>query len=496
MTQNIVTFDPRELIPLLKKRKQLFGGILLISFCLCLFILLALYLLLPVNSIYAQKVRIMLKKQPQTNLFVYSNGKEFNRQDIISAPVLNQVYQENKLEKFLPFNEFQNLFSVSGFNEDQAKLDAEYAEKLSKRNLDIVNIQRLEEEYRTKRENVPNNIFSITMQNSALPAQLAEKVLSEVPQVWMELYRKLEAQSFPKTMLDSAIAQRLQQEQRTSNLMAITRAYQYSEQMAKLIKQLDDMLLRRNISLPTGETLTVLRDNLDYLTCYQLNTMRQLLMEDASVRSPMDAIFVKSKLQDLQRKQIELQTQIQSLTNSMEILTGSNVTSSQKSSDRNENSQIIIDPSVFTQITDFVASSSNSGLKKEIALQNLDRGQELALINSNILYFQQLLNALNNNNRTVSGSKAQFSKMFESMTTDLATLGIKLNQFRRMLTEEYLSHLEFYIPQNTITRETERAISIQRCAILLFLLCGLFNLIFDGIVLWMDAQPRKENQDS
>ena len=122
-----IGFD--EIITFLKKycgRIIIFG---LLSFFVTGALLGAAYFLLPKKEIYTAKINLLLQEKEKK--LIYPSEKEFSANDIISIPVLRKVYEDNKLTDKLKFDDFCQLFYLSGESMEKALLAASFREKPS-----------------------------------------------------------------------------------------------------------------------------------------------------------------------------------------------------------------------------------------------------------------------------------------------------------------------------------------------------------------------------
>ena len=113
-----------------KWRRILLTATISLFVAILLFLLL---LLLPANRLFVQDIQVMLENSKGGIGLAYPSKKPFNKLDIISPVVLKQVYRKNNLENVLPFDEFQEMFSVSDYSPKRAFLDSAFAQKLGNR---------------------------------------------------------------------------------------------------------------------------------------------------------------------------------------------------------------------------------------------------------------------------------------------------------------------------------------------------------------------------
>jgi hypothetical protein len=117
----------------------------------------------------------------------------FTPADIVSTPVLEEVYRRDQLEKFLPFDQFKNAFAVINRNPALERLRREYEGILDDRKLTPVVRQKVEDEFESKSGAIQNGEFTLVAMNSAHaaegPADLAGKVMEDILTVWADQSR-------------------------------------------------------------------------------------------------------------------------------------------------------------------------------------------------------------------------------------------------------------------------------------------------------------------
>ncbi|MGA7876028.1 MAG: hypothetical protein WCA08_10215, partial [Desulfoferrobacter sp.] len=120
----------------------------------------------------------------------YPNGMAFSAADILSTPVLEKVYNENNLKRFMEFPEFKSSLSVYQTNPKLALLEYDYSQKLAEKNLSFEARQRLEAEYLEKRKNLMVPVFLLTFvqkeRSAVLPEAVMAKVLDDILNGWAD----------------------------------------------------------------------------------------------------------------------------------------------------------------------------------------------------------------------------------------------------------------------------------------------------------------------
>lgn len=458
-----------------KWRRILLTATISLFVAILLFLLL---LLLPANRLFVQDIQVMLENSKGGIGLAYPSKKPFNKLDIISPVVLKQVYRKNNLENVLPFDEFQEMFSVSDYSPKRAFLDSAFAQKLGKRNLSVVDIERLETDYRRQLASLDLGMFRISMgKNYQIPPETASKILNEIPQTWMEFYRQQEGEKLPQVDLDSNMEKRLRSELQNSRLIAIDRAAVYNEQMLELCDKLIPLLQERNLALPTGEYLPDLIKMLQNVKTYQLNILQEMVIDSRELQNNLDMLFLQSQLQQLTNEQNHAKLRYQNIDQALSILQDKNPSTRSNPPVQPEGVAQFSHANIFNQIVELVRRDSSNTMRRQLADLSLELGEEMAQTESRLQFYKQLLQNMNSKVTTGSATKEQFDSLFNATLANMAELGKKVRQFKQMLTEEYLSGLNFYVPVGQTIQKTDRLISIPKLGVILLGLWVVFNAL-------------------
>ena len=96
----------------------------------------------------------------------YPNGTVFSSAEIVSTPVLTEVYRANELQRYVTFPDFKESMFVLHANRRLELLSYEYEAKLADPKLTPVDRDRLEEEFATKGESLRSAQYSLNMRRS------------------------------------------------------------------------------------------------------------------------------------------------------------------------------------------------------------------------------------------------------------------------------------------------------------------------------------------
>ena len=267
------------------------------------------WLVLPYEKHYYFEVENMLKKDTESKMYTYPNNRTFNSQDIISPIVTREAYTKMKLQDKLPYDEFSTLFYINNSSIKLALLDAEYDAKLSKKNLNAVNISLLEKEYNQKKESLANNIFSINMKShSALSNAECIQILTMLPETWYTIYSRTEAATnIPKVEL-ATWAKDFEKSLASGegSMIILEKARIYCEQLYKTCNSLRNMQDGKNVALETGEFLEDVERQLKHIYKFQISIYSRYVAMSPKLFTEYDNIFMQHSLKNIHRKNKEI----------------------------------------------------------------------------------------------------------------------------------------------------------------------------------------------
>lgn len=118
----------------------------------------------------------------------YPNGMSFDPGDLISTPVLREVYDSNNLEEHMEFSRFRDsIYVLRVESADLLAKMANFRERLSQRNLSAVDRERIEREFEDLVRDSISTTYSLNLRiDNGLPSNLAFKVLTDTLSAWAE----------------------------------------------------------------------------------------------------------------------------------------------------------------------------------------------------------------------------------------------------------------------------------------------------------------------
>jgi hypothetical protein len=150
-------------------------------------IILIVYARQPQERVASIGVRLTFEGAEQDR---FPNGTKFSSAEIVSTPVLSEVFRRNELQRYASFQDFKDSMFVLQANADLELLSYEYQTKLSDSRIGPVDRVRLEEEFRKKRDSLKSAQLSVNFRRSErllkMPVVLLNKVLQDTLSTWAQ----------------------------------------------------------------------------------------------------------------------------------------------------------------------------------------------------------------------------------------------------------------------------------------------------------------------
>ncbi|MHB0971396.1 MAG: hypothetical protein ACYC7A_05885 [Thermoanaerobaculia bacterium] len=147
----------------------------------------ALYVLAPSANMSELNFRLEFRGADRGE---YPNGTKFSSSEIVSAPVLVRVFNQNGVGRYSSFADFKGSIFVVQANEALETLNREYRAKLADPKLNAIDRERIEREFQEKKASLSQADYSIAMATSdrikSIPRKLRAKILSDILAVWAE----------------------------------------------------------------------------------------------------------------------------------------------------------------------------------------------------------------------------------------------------------------------------------------------------------------------
>lgn len=453
-----------------------------ISLSVVAVLLLALYFLLPKTDVFNLKISIQLPKHG--NSLVYPNEMPYNANDIISIPVLRSVYNKNKLEKKIDFEDFSQLFYLSGNNMEQAVLAASFRNKLGDKKLSVIELRELEREYDQALQGIDSRFVEISMRNVMNFTALEKaKILNDVPQAWFDIYSVQEAKVMPQFHSEAQIKELRAFLPVDGWLITLDKIRKLCSDLQFGCNALNDLVVGQQIALPSGEYLKELQGRVNSLIRHRIGTIMHMVMATPSYHSQFDRIYLTSFIVALDRQINSEKAKYEATVDAINIIHpgNSDLKKSEASIDKNSSVTMNFDGTFFTSIAQLIRTASSIELREKYANAALEKKSKIAELEEEKNYYMMMLSQLNDvNNRRIVVSKEQLQRVETHMFEELMFLCKKLNEFKIMIMKDYKSNRKFFVSSGEVMRYSEYCISFTRLILGLFVLLFLINAIYVG----------------
>lgn len=175
------------LIRALWRCRRVMGFVLAATALLCILVGLGLYVVRPAERHASLEFRLVFEGADKNE---YPNGLRFTRSEIISTPVLSEVYEKNELSRYSTYDKFRTSFFILESSRDLELLNYEYASKLADTLLTPVDRARIEEDFRQRREALRVAQYTLSFMvprgHATMPESMTAKVLNDVLRTWAE----------------------------------------------------------------------------------------------------------------------------------------------------------------------------------------------------------------------------------------------------------------------------------------------------------------------
>lgn len=478
VSQEESSVDLMEVFAFLRSNRKHFLAVSGGSLVIALLVGAAIFCFCPRTSIYSGNVNILLEKNKDQ--YLYPSAKPFSSADLLSRPVLKKVYEDCALQKTVSFGDFQKSFFIAQSNSKLASLDAQYREKLNRKNITLVEIAKLERMYREEAERLQSSQLTIAMvAKFPVGRQQAARIVNAIPQAWYEIYSKLEAQRYPQMDAVSQMQELQKLVGKESQLILLEKSRQFCLSLIKMCDFLNNMLQGKNISLPTGEFLGDIRDRLVSLDRYQISVLRQYVLTHPQYQGAFDRIFLDSSLQNIEFELFLQKTKYEGVLNAINVLNAplqSRAAGTNTASGETPQMTLQLDNNVFSSIAELIRKDQTNVLRREYAEQAMISKDACAELEAEKMRCQQLIKLLGKKTADDASVKPEiFYGQMRNMFNDLFALGNKMTQFRDKIVNEFVSSRQFCAVDKDVRLISEPSFPIFRICVGVFVLWLLLN---------------------
>lgn len=472
-----------EIITFLKKygiRITLFGVLTIVA-ALC--VIAAAYFLLPRKSNYISTIFLQLQKNKNT--MVYPSEKPFSANDIISTPVLREVYNNHKLNGKIKFEDFCALFSLSGIDIEKALLAAQFKDKLSSKKLSVVELKNLEEAYANALQQLESGSVNIAMTPTLrFTEHDTVQILNEIPKVWFDIYSKQEAKIFPQIDTVAQVQSLRKNVAIDGRITTLNKAKNICTKLQNACKELDEILNGRKVSLPSGEFLSDLQERLTVLNTLRIQPMFLIVKDFTGSQHSYETLSLKANLMEIEKNIKMEKTKYAATLAAINILHPAENIREMKnagtSGDKQTAMNVTLDNSFFSSLEVLIRKSNSIHRREQYADNALKIQEKLAELEAEKEHCLNLLAIQNKNDAVRLLTKEQFNALENVMFTELIDLCKKVNDFRDLIFKDHVQNRSFFTTTGSVLKLSSFYIPFKRIAAGLICLVLLLNVICAG----------------
>ena len=324
----------------------------------------------------------------------------------------------------------------------------------------IQNDKSIEEDYINAMNRLDTDTVGIAMAGSSFfSEQETIMLLQQVPETWFRVYSKIEPKVSRRIETVDYVNKVGAAVSTDGWLISLDRARVICEDLCDSCDDYLNSLARgKKIALPSGETIELLRAKLDDLRKNRIDPLLLLASENPNCQTPLDTVFIKSRILFLENKIHELQEKYNALTTAINILQSDNPSTAKNQpavSGKEESLSLTIDSSFIVAISDLVMKSQSIDLRKKYADEAIQCKEEVVHLESEKNYYLSFLQATPHTDGKDMLPQEQFDKLSKAMFAELLDVCKKLNEMETLVLEDYYNSSVFF----TASGETEKKVS-------------------------------------
>ena len=356
------------------------------------------YLRAPSERTAAIQVRLLFDGAAEGR---YPNGTLFAASELVSIPVVTDVYEANDLKRFEEFNQFKSALTVLRSNPELVELEGQYTARLADPRLAVADRGRLEEEFRRKREQLVDPIYSVSLRRiegvRSIPADLLEKALNDLLDSWARHAAAKGAIRYPVEALSRNM---LQPDLLTTEdyLVAVDVLRLYAVRVLSSIAQIESLPGASTFRYgKEGISLGEIRTNIQDVLQLQLDPLMSLIKSSGLAKDRRSLqIYIDGRLADLNLDRVQGAAVLKAVQDAFQNYTKSTASDAGAGAGRGTSPS---DTTLMPQLTaDFLdklmelaaPQNTDSAYRQRLSDNIVERAGRLASIDREVGYYQSL----------------------------------------------------------------------------------------------------------
>lgn len=441
----------------------------------------------PRSERYAVEIQMTLESR--SGVLCYPNGDRFGAHDIISAPVLNHVWKKYGFDtRGVKFEDFCQWFGIVTYDKKRAKVDAEFQNKMAKRNITMTELSVVQKEYEERLASLSVNRFMLSMcPGVVLNRETAVKIMNDIPEVWFAEYSRLKAPLIPPVATTDAIRAYLirVKEDNSRAIELIDAINRYWRELKGTCLYIRDGLMRGRNAQMEGIDLGAYESQMQVIKGDILRLKNRILTNGPS--SDFSA-FVAARQEDIECERILVEERISAVQQAIDALCdgyrqrGRQLATQKEPVSEGSPVMVQVDAGFLADFSEMVRRSANQEKISRYVDELTSLRREMADIKARELYYVQILNhGEKNKTRSGNGIAAEYAKVkadLDVLVNNILTVGERIVSFRDRCFSIYRTSDQFYVIAAPAAYGKSFVLSLPRFLIGLFAVWVLCNLAF------------------
>jgi hypothetical protein len=407
----------------------------------------------------------------------YPNGTRFSSAEIVSTPVLTDVFKANDIQRYAPFSDFKDSMFVLQANRDLELLSYEYQAKLSDSRLSPVDRARIEEEFRKKRESLKSAQYSLSIRRSEgmvkVPVVLLNKILQDTLSTWArQAAERKGAVRYDIPVLSKNVLKKdfLVAE---DYIIAVDILRTTIERILKTLTQIEEIPGASAVRMgPEQIGLADLRANLEDQLRFKVEPLLNIIRTSGLSRNPirMDQYF-EGRLFDVQLAQTETSQRIKAL---QEALRGYERPSAPEAPPAGEGRTPAMTPQLSESFIDRLVQLSTQSVdvkyRQDLTKKIIDDGMLLAELSRQTSYYESMRRSFGSARAGANaGSEADVTRRTGQTFDDLARSMDQVQAIYELICRQNLNpDTVLYSITSPFSVRTTSSLSLQTALLYLF----------------------------
>ena len=375
-----------------KAVRFIFGTIILFVVVLFLF-----FFLSPKERVTQAQVRFLFQGAEDGK---YPNGDRFSPMELVSTTILQEVYDTNALERFLPFSPFKNGFTVLQQNLERDAIEGEYKSRLADMKMTPVERDRLIREFRERLAALRSTDYNLTFiqkyRLSSIPMETLKKVVSQVIATWARnADLKKGALSYRVAVLSPKMVSANLSDNYTIPIIALDILRNQVRKVINNINEIQDLPGASFIRDAKEEDLLLdIRNRLEELDRFQINPLIGQVRSQGVTSDPGATIdYLENQLFQLNLQKRSAQDKVKFLESSLTSYLQQRNSATPGAPSPAGNTTVIpqIGADFFDKIMELGETASDQEFRKNITERIIAAGTELLVIERDTSYYEDFL---------------------------------------------------------------------------------------------------------